>query len=135
MFKKLVLLGAVSGILAGIASIIYASVYNSSLGTDFSLVAKPVGIVTASTIGCLLAAIGYWLFNKRLKAKGEIVFNFVFAVLTIASILPVFAATLPFEIEMPELFPGFAIPMHFFPALAWFTLKPLLIKADTIEKE
>jgi len=29
---------------------------------------------------------------------------------------------------MPELFPGLVVPMLFFPALAWFTLKPLFIK-------
>ena len=54
--------------------------------------------------------------------------NFVFAILTFASILGPFATKLPLDVEMPELFPGLTVPMHFFPALAWFTLKPLFIK-------
>lgn len=125
MFKKLILHGALSGLLAGIASIIYARVYNASLGSDFSLVIQSWMILITCIVICLLASLAYWLLNKWLKTKGEIVFNFAFTILTIACILPVFAVKLPFDIEAPELFPGFAIPMLFFPALGWFTLKPL----------
>jgi len=39
------------------------------------------------------------------------------------------AVRLPTNIDTPELFPGMVIPMHFFPALAWFTLKPLFIRS------
>jgi hypothetical protein len=128
MFKKIVLLGVIAGLLAGVASIIYARIYNSSLGTDFSYPVKPVGIIAASTFGGILASVGYWLFSKWLKANGEIIFNFAFTILSLASIIGPFAITLPLDIEMPELFPGLVIPMHFFPALAWFTLKPLFVK-------
>ena len=128
MFKKLLLLGAVSGILAGVASIIYQKVYAGSLGADFATIAKPMNIVLTTIIGGLIAAIGYWLFNKWFKATGEIIFNFIFVIFSFASILAAFAFKLPFDVEMPELFPGLVVPMHFFPALAWFTLKPLFIK-------
>ena len=124
MFKRLMMPGAISGVLAGTASVIYARVYSSSLGADFSLLVQPIGIITACIIGCLLASLGYWLCTKWFKGKGEIVFNLIFSTLTIASILAVFTAKLPLEVEMPELFPGFAIPMHFFPALAFFTITP-----------
>ena len=128
MIKKSLLLGAASGILAGIASIIYQKVYAATLGTDFATIAKPVGIIASSLIGGLIAAVGFWLLDKWLKSRGEIVFNLVFTILSFASILPALAFRLPVDIEMPELFPGLVIPMHFFPALAWFTLKPLFIK-------
>ncbi len=128
MFKKSLLLGAVSGILAGIASIIYQKVYAASLGADFASIAKPLNIVLTTIASGLIAATGYWLFNKWFKNKGEIVFNFGFVILSFASILPAFAFRLPFDMEMPELFPGLVVPMHFFPALAWFTLKPLFIR-------
>ncbi|HEX9509821.1 MAG TPA: hypothetical protein VF939_05030 [Puia sp.] len=128
MFKKALLLGIVSGLLAGIAALVYARVYHSSLGADFSKVATSVKIVAGSLFGGVLAAIGYWLLDKMLKEKGEIVFNFLFSILSFATLLAPFAVKLPLDIETPELFPGMVIPMHFFPALAWYTLKPLFIK-------
>jgi hypothetical protein len=76
----------------------------------------------------VLAAIGYWILDWKLKDKGEIVFNFLFSLLSFASLLAPFGAKLPLDIEAPELFPGMVIPMHFFPALAWYTIKPLFIK-------
>lgn len=129
MLKKSLLLGAVSGILAAIASIIYQKVYTGSLGADFTAIAKPLNIVITSLVGSLVAATGYWLFTKWFKNKGEIIFNLVFVILSFASILGAFAFRLPFDIEMPELFPGLVVPMHFFPALAWFTLKPLFLQS------
>lgn len=128
MFKRLLLLGLVAGVLAGVASLIYQKVYTSSLGADFSAIAKPVNIVIVSTLAALLASVGYGLLTKWLSRAGDVIFNFIFVILTFASILGPFATKLPLEIEMPELFPGLTVPMHFFPALAWFTLKPLFIK-------
>lgn len=128
MFKRLLLLGLVSGVLAGVASLIYQKVYAKSLGADFSTIAKPVNIVIISIIAALLASVVYGMLTKWLASTGEIIFNFVFVILTFASILWPFATKLPLEIEMPELYPGLTVPMHFFPALAWFTLKPVFIK-------
>jgi len=131
MLKRLLLLGVVSGIMAGIASVIFQKVYSSSLGVDFSKIAKPVGIVISSTVGCLIAAFGYWGLNRLLKSKTEIVFNFLFVILSFASIIPALGAKLPLDMSSPELFPGMVIPMHFFPALAWMTLKPIFIKTTS----
>jgi uncharacterized membrane protein len=128
MFKKLLLLGLVSGVLAAVAALIYQKIYVNSLGADFSAIVKPVNIVIVCTLAGLLASTGYGLLTKWLPRAGEIFFNFVLVILTFASILGPFATKLPLEIEMPELFPGLTVPMHFFPALAWFTLKPLFIK-------
>ena len=128
MLKRLLLLGVVSGVLAGIVALIYQKVYSSSVGADFSAIAKPVGIMISNIVGCLIAAVGYWILSKWLKGKTEIVFNFIFMILSFASMLPAFAAKLPLDVASPELFPGLVIPMHFFPALAWFTLEPLFIK-------
>jgi hypothetical protein len=128
MFKKLLLLGLVSGVLAGLVALIYQKIYTNSLGYDFSAIAKPVNIVIVSILAGLLASIGYGLLTKWLPRAGEIIFNFVFVILTFASILGPFAMKLPLDVEMPELFPGLTVPMHFFPALAWFTVKPLFIK-------
>lgn len=128
MFKRAFLLGLVSGLLAGVASLIYTKVYFSTNQVDFSSAASTVSILAASVLGGVLAGLGYWLLYKLLKGKGEIIFNFVFVILSFASILTPLAAKVPLDIEFPELFPGLAVPMHFFPALAWFTLKPLFIQ-------
>jgi hypothetical protein len=134
MFKRSIILGAVAGILAGAASLAYQKMYASSLGEDFASIAKPVNIIAASVFAGLIAGLLYTASAKFLKANGEIVFNFTFMVLTFASIVAPFAITLPLEVEMPELFPGLIVPMHFFPALAWFTLKPLFIRRPAYQK-
>lgn len=128
MFKRALLLGLVSGILAGVASMIYTKVYFGTNEADFSKVASTVSVLASSTLGGVLAGLGYWLLYKLLKGRGEIIFNFVFTILSFASILMPLAVRLPLDVEFPELFPGLAVPMHFFPALAWYTLKPLFIQ-------
>jgi hypothetical protein len=92
-------------------------------------VASTIRIIAASLIGGVLAAIGYTLLNKWLKDRGEIVFNLLFSLFSFAALLAPFAVKLPLDLEAPELFPGLVIPMHFFPALAWFTLKPIFIRS------
>jgi len=128
MFKKALLLGIVSGLLAGIAGLVYAKVYYSATEADFSAVASTIRIIASSLFGGVLAAIGYVSAIRLLKSKGEIVFNLIFSILSFASLLGPIAWRLPRDIGTPELFPGMVIPMHFFPALAWYTLKPLFFR-------
>ena len=128
MFKKSLILGIVSGLLAGVAGLIYAHLYYSINEADFSKVASSIRIVASSLAGGVLAAIGFTVLVKWLKNNGEIVFNLLFSLLSFASLLTPIAYKLPTTLETPELFPGMVIPMHFFPALAWFTLKPLFIR-------
>src|ERR1700753_1147481 len=128
MFKKALLLGIVSGLLAGIAGLVYARVYYTANEADFSKVASAVKIISASLFGGVLAAIGYTALTKSLKTRGEIIFNLIFTLFSFGSLLLPIAYKLPLTIETPELFPGMVIPMHFFPALGWYTLKPIFIK-------
>ncbi|HEU4471232.1 MAG TPA: hypothetical protein VFR58_09120 [Flavisolibacter sp.] len=134
MFKRSLLLGVVSGILAGLVSLAYQKVYASSLGYDFSEIVKPYNILATCVFAGIAAAVGFWALTSWLKGRGEIVFNFLLVILTFATILGPFAMKLPLEIEAPELFPGMVVPMHFFPALAWFTLKPLFFKPPQQQK-
>ena len=131
MFKRSLLLGFTAGVLSGIVCLIYQQVYTKT-GADFSSVAKPINIIISCIIGSLIAATGYALFVKWFKSRGEIIFNFVFVILSFATILGAFAVKLPLTFEDPALFPGLVVPMHFFPALAWFTIKPLFIKPGQI---
>lgn len=129
MFRKSLALGIVSGLLAGIAGVFYSRVYYSINEADFSRVASTVKIIMASLFGGVLAAVGYSLLTRWLRARGEIVFNLLFTLISFITLLAPIAVRLPRNIDTPELFPGMVIPMHFFPALAWFTLKPIFIKS------
>jgi ABC-type branched-subunit amino acid transport system permease subunit len=128
MFQKSLLLGMVSGALAGVAGIVYARVYFRLTEVDFSPVASTFNIFTASLAGGIIAAVGFILLERWLKSNGEIVFNLLFTILSFASLLKPISHRLPLTITSPELFPGLAIPMHFFPALGWYTLKPLFFR-------
>lgn len=115
MSNRSLLLGIVSGLLAGIAGIVYARIYYKINEADFSHVASAVRILSASLFGGVLAAMGYILLNRLLKTSGEIVFNLIFTLLSFASLLLPIAYKLPLNLDNPDLFPGMVIPMHFFP--------------------
>src|ERR1700744_2636809 len=103
MFKKLLLLGAVSGFLAGVLSLIYARVYTHYLfpvnGVDFSTIHTPVKILVSSVVGGLIAAVGFALLHRLLGVRTDAVFNLVFTTLSFASILGPIATRLPLELQ------------------------------------
>lgn len=127
MLKRLLFLGLVSGVLAGIASVLYQQLYTHTVGADFSAVAKPVGIVITSTIGCLIASLGYWALHRMTKRNTDVIFNLIFVVLSFVSLLGPIKAKLPLDYDRPELFFGLLVPMHLFPVLGWLTLRPLFV--------
>ncbi len=129
MLRKVLLPGLAAGILAAIASLVYQKIYITALGPDFSSVISTGGIFIASIGGTLLASLGYFLLDKWLKARAPIIFNLLFVVFSFASIIGPISVSLPLTLEAPELFPGLTVPMHFFPALAWFCLSPLFYPA------
>src|SRR3989338_5672935 len=61
---------------------------------------------------------------------GEIIFNFLFALITFASILGPIGYLWPLDADQDLItyFPMYAMTLHFFPIVVWFTLKPLFIK-------
>ncbi len=125
MFKKIFLHGIVASVLASIAAIIYNRIYLFATEADFSKVLNPATIIALNVIICLFAAFMYWALTELLKKKGEIVFNFVFSIVSFACVIIPISITLPLDIQFPELFPGLAVPMAFFPAMAWYTVNPL----------
>jgi hypothetical protein len=122
--KNVLIHGVVAGILAGIACIVYSSIYSKALMVDFSKVFQSPALIGSCVIGGLLASLGFYLLTRLLK-PGQIIFNLLFIALSFASIAGPFAAQLPLDVESPELFAGLTVPMHFFPALFWFATLPL----------
>ncbi len=125
MFKKIFLHGIIASVLASIAAIIYNRIYFFATEADFSKVLNTATIIALNVIICLFAAFMYWALTELLKKKGEIVFNFVFSIVSFVCVIIPISITLPLDIQFPELFPGLAVPMTFFPAMAWYTVKPL----------
>ncbi|MCE2742884.1 MAG: hypothetical protein LW701_04860 [Fluviicola sp.] len=130
MFKKSLFVGVTAGILSGVASIIFTGVYKEITFVDFSPVVNAGSLIGACMFGCVLASIGFWGLIKVTPKYGEIIFNFLFTILTFASILgPIgYKFPLDFNEEITMYFPFLAITLHFFPALIWFAVKPIFIK-------
>lgn len=131
MFKKIFFLGILSGIVAAIAAIIYNRIYFFATETDFSRILNLGSIIGLNVGFCVLICFLYWVLVYLLKRNGEIVFNFLFLILSFAMVIIPISISLPLDIKNPELFPGLAVPMVFFPALSWHTLRPLF-KVDNI---
>ncbi len=141
MIKKSLLLGLSSGILAGIAAIILSSIYKEAYFADFSVVKILLGdsmsiqLTTASlllvfTCAGIIIGLLYSLFIRLFKSKGLVIFNLFLTVVTFATIIFPMAAQLPLDLDedLMMLFPGFAITVHFFPILSWYTLKPIFFR-------
>jgi len=125
MFKKIFFHGLAAAALAAAAAIIYWRIYFFALGTNFSKLVNVGVLISINFAACLVAALCFWIFKRWFKSRAEIIFNLSFTILSFASIIIPISISLPLDIQNPELFPGLTVPMHFFPALAWFTLNPL----------
>ena len=130
MFIKSLLVGVTAGVLSGVACIIFTGVYKEITFVDFSPVFNATNLIGACMFGCVLASIGFWGLIKVTPKYGEIIFNFLFTILTFASILGPIGHKFPldFNEEITTYFPFLAITLHFFPALIWFAVKPIFIK-------
>ena len=122
--KQLLSHGILSGVLASIGGIIYFELYQYLMLTAFNAVINWGSIIGASTLGCLLMTLGYWVLKKFNRERLIGWLNVMIAMLSFASIILAINTALPLDIEFPELFPGLTVPMHFFPALAFFAIYP-----------
>jgi hypothetical protein len=129
--KKIFIQGLVAGFLASALSILYFQLYQSALDTAFDKIINPGAIIGSSVFGCVLIAIGTMFLHKFKLEKFKGIYNLVVVVLSFASIIGPLSISLPLNIEAPELFPGLAIPMHFFPALVYFAIEPFFGKRKT----
>jgi hypothetical protein len=132
MFKKAFFHSLIAGILASVAGLIYNRIYFFATEADFSRVLNTGSIIGLNIMVCLVAGILYWVLVKSLKKKGEVVFSFLFSIISFACVMIPILISLPLKVQSPELFPGLAVPMVFFPAMAWYTVKPLFTLSTTL---
>jgi apolipoprotein N-acyltransferase len=136
MFKRIFIHGLAAGALTAIAAFIYNRIYFFATEADFSRIVNIGSILGFSFLICMLATFLYYGFVKWLGKKGEIVFSFLFSIVSFGCVMIPISVSLPLAIKNPELFPGLAVPMAFFPCVAWFTLKPLFpIKDQGADRE
>ena len=132
MFKRLFYWGLTAGILSAVASIIYYKIFIFAFTyegkPDYSKVINIPVLIGTNIIAGLIAAAGFGTLTHFIKKNGELIFNLIFSIVSFASILLPISTKLPFDIQMPELFPLLTVPMHFFPVIAWFTIRPLFAK-------
>ena len=133
LFARSILLGLTAGVLSAVACLIFEKVYAETAFTDFSLLISKGAYFGACIFGCVVASIGYWTLKRFVPAFGTIIFNLLFTILTFASILGPIMYTWPVDLPeeqagLIEYFPMYAMTLHFFPAIVWYTLKPIFIK-------
>ena len=125
MFKKDFIHGIIAGILASIAGIIYSRVYFFANEADFSALINLSSIIGLNISGGILIAASHAIFMKLLRENGELAFSLFLSVFSFALIVVPISISLPLTVKFPELFPGLAVPMLFFPAIAWFAINPV----------
>jgi hypothetical protein len=125
MFKRIFLHGIFASLLAALAAIIYNRIYFFATEADFSKVLNLARLTGLSVLISILAVLVNYSLVKWLKKRGEIVFNFLFSIISFAAVMIPISISLPLDVKFPELFPGLAVPMIFFPAIAWYTINPL----------
>jgi hypothetical protein len=125
MFKGKFIQGILASILSAVAGIIYQYIYRFAYEVDFSKVLGIAKIISFSVLVCMLAVFLNYILTRSLKKRGEIIFNFLFSTLSFVSVMIPICITLPLNVQFPEMFPGLAVPMVFFPVIAWFTVSPL----------
>lgn len=125
MYKRVFYHALLAAALSAIAGIIYNRIYFFSTEADYSRILNPLSIIGISVFVCMIASFVYYAFTRWFNAKGEIIFNLLFSIVSFACVMVPISVSLPLDIKFPELFPGLAVPMVFFPALAWMTVKPI----------
>lgn len=127
MYKRIFLHAFVAAVLAAIAGLIYCRIYFFATQVDYSRIINRYTIWAGSFLVCMLFSFLFFALVKWKGNTGEIIFNLVFSIGSFAAIMLPLTVNLPLEVKYPELFPGLAIPMVFFPALAWMTIRPYFV--------
>ena len=136
MFKKVFFLGLSAGILATVACLVYSKMYYSIL-VDFSEAAGIVKLLSNCMLATMVGCFVYFGLSKMFKKAhiAEFLFNLLITLATIGLVFYILKSDDPTFKEdsdaalMSDYYKTFLMPMLFFPALAWVTLKPLFVKA------
>lgn len=134
MFKKYFLLAILSCALSVSISMVYTQIYYSRI-VDFSQGLSMSSIVLKNIIASMSACFLFFVLNKLIKKSflAEFIFNGLVFMVTFSAIFYVLEIQDPeFKDEniaiMVDYFKCFLMPVIFFPALSWYSIKPLFFK-------
>ena len=113
--------------MAALAAIIYSRIHYFATEADFSEIINPGTMISLNLIVCLIISIAYFFLNSKPKKNRVLISHLLISILSFAAVIIPISISLPLTVRNPELFPGLAVPMIFFPALSWFTFKPLFL--------
>lgn len=138
LFKRSLYLGILAGLLSALGCVVYTVfIWKDQYQLDYFQLISWWNLLASCMLGCLLAALGHWAAIRAMPKYGEFAFNMLFSMLTFASLLGPIGYTWPVDVTdeiqmLTEYFAFYAMPLHFFPALVWFTLRPLFFSTTPV---
>jgi hypothetical protein len=127
-FKYYFFLGFLTGLLSSLISLGYSYFFNIKL-LDFSEILPYWKIIALDFALALVLSGNYFAFSLVVKRYYVLIFNVFFALLSILSVLIPITAQLP-NIEFPEFYPTFAIPLHLIFSVIFLSLSSIIIKDE-----
>jgi hypothetical protein len=128
MFKPYLILGLLAGVISAAVSVVFAYTFNQKL-LDFAQV-LPYWKIIAVDFSLSLIGVGVY-FGLSLIAKKihKVVFYSLFSIASITSVLLPITANFP-DLEFPEFYPTFAIPLHLIFSVIFLSLSSIIIKNE-----
>jgi hypothetical protein len=123
-FRSAFLTGFAAAVVSSAGAVFYAWKFNTGL-FDYSYLLGYASIAAACVFVCIFAAIMFWAAVSVIRSWGEAVFSLVFAFGSMASIYYPLNASVD---DRHGFFAVYALPLHFFPVLAWFAAKPFIYR-------
>ena len=128
MFRQFLILGILAGALSALVSGIFAYMFNQNL-LDFSE-EVPYWKIIAVDFSLALVSVGLFYGLSLISKKHfKVIFNPLFALCSIASVLVPITAKFP-NLEFPEFYPTFAIPLHLIFSVVFLALSSILINDE-----
>jgi hypothetical protein len=128
MFKPYFILGLLAGVISAAVSVVFAYTFNQKL-LDFAQV-LPYWKIIAVDFSLSLIGVGvYFGLSLITKKIHKVVFYSLFSVASIASVLLPITANFP-NLEFPEFYPTFAIPLHLIFSVIFLSLSSIIIKNE-----
>ena len=131
MVIRTITLGSLVALISSILGVIYVYFYYQLF--DFSSY-LPLWKVPAILTFLSFLLVGFSIVNNTIfKKNGNFITSLMLTLFSIFSIIlpSLFPPRFTQEIEVPEMFPGFILPLHFLVPLFWLFLSPyfLIVKS------
>ena len=135
MFKQCFFLGLAAGVFATTVCMAYTEIYAGLGIANFSEAVPLLSVSSKCFVITMASCFIYYGLHKIFKKDyyAEFVFNLLLAGACVALVFWVIDSKTPdfknvTAEDMRDYYTSFALPMVFFPALSWLTLKPLFIR-------